>query len=261
MVKALVGMGMLLAFGFVVAGANAVTTNGFPDNGQHPNVGAIMVPARSGVGYAEVCSGTLVSPTVFLTASHCTAFLEADPRPEFVTFDETDVEPFPSGLIPATPRTNPAYTGGSRDDVSVMVLSTPVTTITPAQLPPLGYLDTLGLNQSTRLTVVGYGTSEKVIVKGENGPQFPFEGDRGYGIGGFNSLTPQWLKMSQNAAHGDSGACYGDSGGPTFLGAAPNDGDIVLAVTTTGDTPCYSTNIAGRTDDPSARAFLSTFGL
>jgi secreted trypsin-like serine protease len=261
MLKALVGMGMLLAFGLVVAGANAVTTNGFPDNGQHPNVGAIMVPARSGVGYAEVCSGTLVSPTVFLTASHCTAFLEADPRPDFVTFDETDVEPFPSGLIAATPRTNPAYTGGSRDDVSVMVLSTPVTTITPAQLPPLGYLDTLGLNQSTRLTVVGYGTSEKVIVKGENGPQFPFEGDRGYGIGGFNSLTPQWLKMSQNAAHGDSGACYGDSGGPTFLGAAPNDGDIVLAVTTTGDTPCYSTNVAGRTDDPTARAFLSTFGL
>jgi hypothetical protein len=157
---------------------------------------------------------------VFLTASHCTAFLEADPRPEFVTFDETDVEPFPSGLISATPHTNPAYKGGSRDDVSVMVLSTPVTTITPAQLPPLGYLDTLGLTQSTRLTVVGYGTSEKVIVKGENGPQFPFEGDRGYGIGGFNALTPQWLKMSQNAAHGDSGACYGDSGGPTFLGAA-----------------------------------------
>jgi secreted trypsin-like serine protease len=237
-----------------------VTTNGFPDNGQHPNVGAIMVPTRSGVGYGEVCSGTLVSPTIFLTASHCTAFLEADPRPDFVTFDETDVEPFPSGLIPATAHTNPAYTGGSRDDVSVMVLSTPQT-IAPAQLPPLGYLDTLGLNQSTRLTVVGYGTSEKVIVKGENGPQFPFDGDRGYGIGGFNSLTPQWLKMSQNAAHGDSGACYGDSGGPTFLGAAPDDGDVVLAVTTTGDAPCYSTNVASRTDSPTARAFLATFGL
>jgi len=253
--------GMLLVLGVVVGGANAVTTNGFPDNGQHPNVGAIMVPARSGVGYAEVCSGTLVSPTVFLTASHCTAFLEADSRPEFVTFDETDVEPFPSGLIPATAHTNPAYTGGSRDDVSVMVLSTPVTTIAPAQLPPLGYLDTLGLDQKSRLTVVGYGTSEKIIVKGENGPQFPFEGDRGFGIGGFNALTPQWLKMSQNAAHGDSGACYGDSGGPTFLGAAPNDADVVLAVTTTGDVPCYSTNVAGRTDSPSARAFLSSFGL
>jgi len=62
-------------------GANAVTTNGFPDNGRHPNVGAIMVPARTGVGFAEVSSGTLVSPTVFLTASHCTAFLAADASP------------------------------------------------------------------------------------------------------------------------------------------------------------------------------------
>jgi secreted trypsin-like serine protease len=250
----------LLVFGGIAANADAVTTNGFADNGQHPNVGAVMVPARSGVGYDEVCSGTLVSPTVFLTASHCTAFLEADPRPDFVTFDETSVEPFPTGLIAATPHTNPAYKG-NRDDVSVMVLSTPVFTITPAQLPPLGYLDTLPLSQTTKLTVVGYGTSEKVIVKGENGPQFPFDGDRGYGIGSFNALTPQWLKMSQNASHGDSGACYGDSGGPTFLGEAPTDGDVVLAVTTTGDTPCYSTNVASRTDIPSARAFLATFGL
>jgi secreted trypsin-like serine protease len=256
-----VPIGALLVFAIVVGGAGAVTTNGFPDNGQHPNVGAVGIRLNNG-DFAELCSGTLVSPTVFLTASHCTTFLEADPRADFVTFDETDIEPNPSGLIPATAHTNPAYTGGSRDDVSVMVLSTPVTNIAPAQLPKtVGYLDTLGLNQSTKLTVVGYGTSEKVVVKGENGPQFPFEGDRGYGIGTFNALTQQWLKMSQNASHGDSGACYGDSGGPTFLGAAPNDGDVVLAVTTTGDTPCYSTNVTGRTDSPSARAFLSTFGL
>ena len=244
-----------------VGGAGAITTNGYPDNGQHPEVGAIMVPARSGVGYAEVCSGTLVSPTIFLTASHCTAFLEADARPDYVTFDETDVEPFPSGLIEATPVTNPAYRGGYKDDVSVMVLETPVT-LTPASVPPqVGYLDTLGLDQTTKLTVVGYGTSEKIIIKGENGPQFPFEGDRGYGIGGFNALTKDALKMSQNAAHGDSGACYGDSGGPTFLGAAPNDENVVLAVTSTGDIPCYSTNVSSRTDSPSAQAFLSGFGL
>jgi hypothetical protein len=254
--------GAFIALGMLVSVAQAVTTTGFPDKGLHPNVGAIMVPAPEGNGYREVCSGTLVSPTVFLTASHCTAFLESDPQPEFVTFDESDVEPNPDALIPATPRTNPAYRGGSRDDVSVMILSTAVRSISPAQLPrSVGYLDTLPLKQSTRLTVVGYGTSEKVIIKGENGPQFPFEGDRGYGIGTFNALTPQWLKMSQNSALGNSGACYGDSGGPTFLGAAPNDGGVVLAVTTTGDTPCYSTNVASRTDTPSARAFLSTFGL
>jgi len=245
----------------VVVPADAVTTDGFPDNGQHPNVGAILVPRSTGIGYAEVCSGTLVAPTIFLTASHCTSFLESLGRPSYVTFDETDVEHSPSGLIPATPRTNPAYKSGVRNDVSVMLLSTAAAGITPAQLPPLGYLDSLPLNQQTKFTVVGYGTSEKVIVKGQNGPQFPFTGDRGYGIGSFNSLTPEWLKTSQNAAHEDSGACYGDSGGPTFLGAAPGDGDVVLAVTSTGDTPCYSTNVASRTDTPSARTFLSSFGL
>lgn len=260
--KRLLLAAVVFACSAFVVGAGAVTTNGFPDNGLHPEVGAIMVPARSGVGYAQVCSGTLVSRTIFLTASHCTAFLEADPRPDYVTFDETDVEPFPTGLIPATPVTNPAYKGGYRADVSVMVLGSEVTNITPAQVPKsVGYLDTLGLRQSTRLTVVGYGTSEKVIIKGEKGPQFPYEGDRGYGIGGFNALTAEALKMSQNAAHGDSGACYGDSGGPTYLGAAPNDGNVVLAVTSTGDVPCYSTNVSARTDSPTARDFLSRFGL
>jgi len=250
-----------VAAALIAVPAGAVTTNGFPDNGQHPNVGAILVPRSSGTGYAEVCSGTLVAPTIFLTASHCTSFLESLGRPSYVTFDETDVENSPSGLIPATPRTNPAYKSGVRDDVSVMVLSTAATGIRPAQLPPLGYLDSLPLNQQTKFTVVGYGTSEKVVIKGQNGPQFPFTGDRGYGIGSFNSLTPEWLKTSQNAAHGDSGACYGDSGGPTFLGSAPDDGNVVLAVTSTGDTPCYSTNVASRTDTPSARAFLSSLGL
>ena len=245
----------------LAAAASAITTNGFPDEGRHPAVGAILVPTRDGTGYGLVCSGTLVSPSYFLTASHCTAFLAADPRPEYVTFDETDVQGAPTGLILATALTNPAYKGsGYRDDVSLLRLATPVTGIEPAELPPLGYLDTLGLTQQTQLTTVGYGTSEKEVVKGE-GPTFPFAGDRWYAVGSFNSLTKEWLKMSQNQAHGDGGACYGDSGGPTFAGAGQDEGDVVVAVTSTGDNPCYSTNVSARTDSPSARAFLSGYGL
>lgn len=249
----------LVGAALMATAASAINTGGFPDNGRHPNVGAILVPARSGIGYAEVCSGTLVSPTLFLTASHCTAFLESDPRPEYVTFDESEVENNPTGLIPATALTNPAYKGGYRDDVSLMRLDTPVNDITPAPLPPLGYLDSVGLTQASKMTVVGYGTREQVVGNGP--PTFPFEGSREYAIGSFNALTPQWLKMSQNAAHGDSGACYGDSGGPTFLGAGDDESDIVVAVTSTGDVPCWSTNVSGRTDSPSARAFLEQFGL
>jgi len=245
----------------LAAAASAITTNGFADEGRHPAVGAILVPTRDGTGYGLVCSGTLVAPSYFLTASHCTAFLAADPRPEYVTFDETDVQSAPTGLILATPLTNPAYKGsGYRDDVSLLRLATPVTGIEPAELPPPGYLDTLGLTQQTQLTTVGYGTSEQEVVKGE-GPTFPFAGDRGYAVGSFNSLTKEWLKMGQNQAHGDGGACSGDSGGPTFVGAGADESDIVVAVTSTGDIPCYSTNVSARTDSPSARAFLSEHGL
>ena len=115
----------------LAAAASAITTNGFPDEGRHPAVGAILVPTRDGTGYGLVCSGTLVAPSYFLTASHCTAFLAADPRPEYVTFDETDVQGAPTGLILATALTNPAYKGsGYRDDVSLLEFETPVTGIT-----------------------------------------------------------------------------------------------------------------------------------
>jgi secreted trypsin-like serine protease len=276
---------VVLACAALVPSAGAVTTNGFPDNGLHPMVGAIMVPARvqpptGPTAYAEVCSGTLISPRVFLTASHCTSYLEGlaaqnPPRPSYVTFDETDIEPYPDGLIPATPRTNPAYKW-PQADVSAMILATPVTTVPTSGVPTsVGQFDSLA--KGTPLTVVGYGTSEQCIPNSqgahpcgdefadEKGPQFPFEGDRGYGIGALATLTPQWLIMSQNEALGSSGACYGDSGGPTFRGAAPNDDkSLVLAVTSTGDIPCYSTNVTSRTDTPSAQAFfaqLRTEGL
>jgi secreted trypsin-like serine protease len=245
------------ACAIVPASALGITTTGFPDGGLHPNVGAILTGGPG--AYAEVCSATLVSPTVVVTASHCTSYLQADARADFVTFDPTAVENAPDDPIPATAVTNPRYRTGYRDDVSVMVLSRPVASIAPASLPPLGYLDSLPLTQATRFTTVGYGTQEQHIGGGP--PTFPFTGDRGYGIGGFNALTKEWLKVSQNASHGDSGACYGDSGGPTFLGAAPADGDTVLAVTSTGDGPCYATNVSSRTDTPSARAFLARFGL
>jgi Trypsin len=180
-------------------------------------------------------------------------------------FDSTEVENSPTGLIQGTPRTNPSYKHGVRDDVSVIEFREPgVQGITPAGLPSLGYLDGLkssgALTQQSKFTSVGYGTHEKVVVKG-SGPDWPFEGDREYAVSSYNGLTPQWLKLSMNQAHGDGGTCFGDSGGPTFEGAGTAEGSVVLAVTSTGDIPCYSTNVVSRTDTPSARAFLERFGL
>jgi hypothetical protein len=62
-----------------------------------------------------------------------------------------------------------------------------------------------------------------------------------------------------NPAHGDGGTCYGDSGGPNFLGAGADETDIVAGTTITGDYMCKATNVDYRVDTPSARAFLGNY--
>jgi len=58
---------------------------------------------------------------------------------------------------------------------------------------------------------------------------------------------------------GDGGTCYGDSGGPNFLGAGASETNIIAGTTVTGDTPCRATNVDYRLDTPSARSFLGQF--
>jgi len=66
-----------------VVPAGAIT-GGQPDGNMHPYSGLILVPE---FGF---CSGTLIAPTVVLTAGHCTSFFE-DPdygiTEVWVTFD------------------------------------------------------------------------------------------------------------------------------------------------------------------------------
>ena len=58
-----------------------------------------------------------------------------------------------------------------------------------------------------------------------------------------------------NASHGDGGTCYGDSGGPNFLGTT----NILAATTITGDSVCGSTNVDYRLDTAAARGFLGHY--
>jgi len=58
-----------------------------------------------------------------------------------------------------------------------------------------------------------------------------------------------------NPSVGSGGTCYGDSGGPHFIGNT----NVVAAITVTGDRWCRSTDVAYRMDTPSARDFLGQF--
>src|SRR3954469_9388537 len=65
------------------APASAIT-NGAPDGNRHPNVGGLVAATQYSDGTWIYCSGTLISPTVFLTAAHCD---EGESDRVSVTFD------------------------------------------------------------------------------------------------------------------------------------------------------------------------------
>ena len=241
---------LVLALLSLAPGAFAITF-GVPDGGDHPNVGGVIVDI-DGEKFL-VCTGTLISPTVFLTAAHC--IFDGD---YFVSFDAEITAS--SKLHPGTPFVHPDFTFSQNDphDVAVIVFAKPVKGITPAALPSAGLLNNLNLN-GQKFTGVGYGLHEQVHTPGGGAPLFEDNNERWRSVSDFNALSSAWLRLSQNPATGDGGTCFGDSGGPNFLGAGNSETPIIAALTVTGDAVCRATNVTYRLDTPQARAFLGVF--
>jgi secreted trypsin-like serine protease len=235
-------------------------TYGSPDGAGHPNVGALLAEFFT-PGVKDIfCSGTLISPTVFLTAAHCTTPLQAEGLDAWVSFDAEVTAK--SKLYHGTMHTNPGYTFRQDDpgDIAVIVLDRPVRGITPASLPSAGMLDRLfaeGTLLHQRFTAVGYGVHEP--VRGGGPPVFPYDSLRWTAVSEYNALSDAWLRLSQVGPAGNGGTCYGDSGGPNFLGAGANETPIIAGLTITGDSMCLATNSTLRLDSPEARAFLGQF--
>jgi secreted trypsin-like serine protease len=228
----------------LAAPASAITY-GTEDGNGHPNVGGLVAAEAYSDGTWIYCTGTLVAPRVFLTAAHC-----GEGDRVRVTFDSA----YQDGdkVYAGTWHADPLYSGVQSDphDIAVVVLdSSP--RITPARLPAAGSLSNLPSDQ--QFTSVGYGAHEVTNTPG--GHQYLYDDVRMVSTGTLNSVTPSWLRISMNPATGDGGTCYGDSGGPNFLGRT----DIVAATTITGDAICRATNVDYRLDTPSARGFLDDY--
>jgi V8-like Glu-specific endopeptidase len=241
------------------------TTNAFS------NTGAFIVKAPSGRIF-PICTGTLIAPDVFLTASHCTIFYEQDLAPEgyvaAVSFDN----PIPFGDLTARSTklvtvtqvvTNPGYNAAQSDsgDIAVLLVDSRQTRgIAPAALPAAGLLDTLAAKnglKGTVYTAVGYGLQNRVTGGGT-----PFFEDRNpvprmYAFSSYDSLNGGYLRLSMNPATGDGGTCFGDSGGPNFLNV--NGTRTLVAITITGDSVCRATNVVYRVDTATSRAFLAPY--
>ena len=244
--RLVIGLAALAALA-LAAPATAVT-NGSVDGNQHPNVGGLVAPTAYSDGTWIYCSGTLISPTVFLTAAHCGEGGDGRVRVTFSTAYQAGDTTY-AGTFHA----DPAYNQKQSDphDIAVVVLDKAVKGIAPAALPAAGSLSNLPSDQ--QFASVGYGAHE--VTNEPGGHQYLYDDVRMVATGTLNSTNPAWLRISMNPATGNGGTCYGDSGGPNFLGSS----NTVAATTITGDAICRSTNVDYRLDTASARAFLSPY--
>jgi hypothetical protein len=252
-------------------------TGGEPDGNRHPNVGLILFYQSDG---RFRCTATLISPTVLITAAHCT---DGTLGKTLVTFDSVIAEqppsPFPvaadpnagytqeeieaAGYLSGTAYAHPDYSNftdlANWNDVGVIVLDEPVTGIQPATLAPENYLDQFAqpaLNH-TIFEVVGYGTE---VRKPDSGPQKPqpmsYPLIRRYTTAPGQKLTPQILQLNGNPndTHSGGGTCFGDSGGPVFL-----NGYLVAVTSYTYTDNCRYLGGYQRVDIPVVQDWLDTY--
>lgn len=221
----------LIAVGVIVAGGVAgAIINGKPDGKRHPYVGALVTKFRG--AQVPVCSGTLLSPRVFLTAGHCTDFLRDEELPTFVSFDPTFDQG--SGIVAGKSYVHPRYRqvpgNGLPEfdayDVGVVVLKEPVSTAKGyGRLPKAGLV--ARLEKGKQLTAVGYGASGFDVGGGQPRPVYRDVRRRATErlINVNNRVGDMSIKTSgASAGQGGEGTCFGDSGGPHFL---PNQRTVV----------------------------------
>jgi hypothetical protein len=242
-------------------------TFGVNDDGRHPFVGSLVFEFQG--DNFQACSGTLVTSTVFVTAGHCLFGIEQSPFTPTVTFDEV-IDADADGLVDpgvtlrsGTSHVHPDWgfpgAGGNLSDafdLAVFVLDAPVVMPSYGQLPTAGLLNSVN-KKTTRFTTVGYGTVRNDKTK--SFASFELGTRRKMATQEMQSLTNAWAQFSMNPSTGSGGTCFGDSGGPHFLGAGAAETRIVVAVTVTGDRFCRATDKTYRLDTPQARSFLGDF--
>lgn len=199
----------------------AAVTDGELDGNGHPYVGLVVAQDADGVPLWR-CSGTLLSARLFLTAGHCTE----SPAAHMEIWFDADVEsgipgngyPF-DGDVGGTPYTHPSYNPNAfyLFDLGVVVLDKPMKMKQYGQLPALNQLDALKPGRSTTFTAVGYGLQQinpaMVEALRVRMVAYPYLIQINSGIVGDFSLL-----LSNN--HSSGGTCFGDSGGPNFVGTS-----------------------------------------
>jgi hypothetical protein len=234
------------------------------------------------------CTGTLLSPTVMLTAAHCFSDSESTLGTNSVTGAPLVRVNFDPNLINSDPTTRNWYVGSyysdpqwhvsesgglptfDTHDVAIIVFgeegcSAPTGSVShyfceqiPSDatmgqygaLPTQGLVDTL--RNSTPVDLVGYGVQNFTQTHGKKQ-----DGDaltRFYGqstlIASRDRISHEFLKLHTNKG----GSCFGDSGGPDLLGGT----NIVLGNNSFGNQFCTGNSYSYRVDTAEALGWINS---
>ncbi|NUR70858.1 MAG: trypsin-like serine protease [Hamadaea sp.] len=241
-------------------------TDGELDGDRHPYVGLMVAQDAEGNPLWR-CTGTLLSATLFLTAGHCTQAPAAHVEIWFAADVESQIPAngYPStGDAGGTPYTHPDFDPAAFNlhDLGAVVLSEPVQMAEYGKLPALNVLDgiaTMRGHQDVTFTAVGYGAQKSFPEAASWKEQAqrvrmlatPRLLQINTGVTGDGSLL-----LSNNADTG--GTCFGDSGGPNFIGST----NVVGGVTSFGlNDTCAGTGGVYRVDRSDDLGWLnSAFG-
>ena len=256
---------LTLVFALSTLGAARAVTDGELDGNRHPYVGLMVAQDADGNPLWR-CSGTLLSATLFLTAGHCTEAPAAHVEIWFASDVESGIPAngYPlDGDVGGTPYTHPQYNPNAfyLYDLGVVVLDKPVRMRKYGALPRRDVLDTLATQRGTQdvtFTAVGYGLQESFpdAASWQENNQRVRMLARPHLLQINTGFTGEYsLLLSNNANTG--GTCFGDSGGPNFIG----DSNVVGAVTSYGiNGNCAGTGGVYRVDRADDLNWLATFG-
>jgi hypothetical protein len=236
-------------------------TYGSVDGDAHPAVGLLVMDIGGQPAFR--CSGTFIAPKVFLTAGHCAG--EPGEFSGMRVFTESDVQdgnnnyPFagPNTIEAAEWHAHPLFAESAffLHDVGVVLLTKAFKLAADqyGKLPAENRLDALRPGSATVFTAVGYGLQRinPVFIEAEkirmNAQPHLIQINGGI-VGDFSLL------LSNNASTG--GTCFGDSGGPNFLGSSK----VIAGVTSFGlNGTCGGTGGVFRLDRKNVLDFVNQY--